>query len=137
MRLASLRPSHSSERKSLTSPAIFQGHSDRVRTGDRSTPDTPATMFFQNGSSPIPTGLTTPIPVTTTRRLFIDCMCSLFAGGQKRTRASRHTSLLASKQGSPRRQNYTKPELGVKTFFEGCTILSIPGGDGTARLAGG
>src|ERR1041385_2894043 len=82
MRLASLRPSHSSERKSLTSPAIFQGHSDRISTGERSTPETPATMFFQNGCRPIPTGLTTPMPVTTTRRLFIDCISSS-SGGDK------------------------------------------------------
>src|ERR1041385_1692589 len=107
MRLASLRPSHSSERKSLTSPAIFQGHSDRISVGERSTPDTPATMFFQNGSRPVPTGLTTPIPVIATRRLIEASMPSLsYLWGTKTYTGRLPYVTTCLQQGSPRRADY-------------------------------
>src|SRR3972149_2494702 len=54
--------------KSRTSAAICVSSPAGSQAVMRPTPERPSIMAFQNLSTPMPTGLTTPSPVTTTRR---------------------------------------------------------------------
>src|SRR3974390_3122272 len=54
--------------KSFTSPAICEAKGDASKRLMRVMPGLAATMFPQACSSELPTGLTMPSPVTTTRR---------------------------------------------------------------------
>ena len=62
-----LSPTNVSASKFFTSPAIFTGNSEASNSVIKPTPDTPFNKFSQNVDTPIPTGDTTPNPVTTTR----------------------------------------------------------------------
>ena len=52
-----------------TWPAIFAGRSFTSKDWMAPMPLSPASRRFQTCSTPIPSGVTTPIPVTTTRRM--------------------------------------------------------------------
>ena len=54
--------------KPLTSPAICAGNADASKRVIRSMPERPATRFSQAEERSLPTGLTMPRPVMTTRR---------------------------------------------------------------------
>src|SRR5271167_671740 len=69
--LRSCASTHASSSKSCTSPAICTGKPLGSKLRMRFTPLLPARMALQNASLPIPLGLTTPMPVITTR-FFID-----------------------------------------------------------------
>ncbi len=71
MRCASLADKKSSTLKSLTSPAIWEANALGSNLVMRLMPDCPAMMFFHAVAVPIPTGDTTPRPVTTTLRFVI------------------------------------------------------------------
>ena len=55
--------------KSLTSPASFASYGLASKWVISASPDWPRIRFDQAVSLSLPTGLTTPTPVTTTRRL--------------------------------------------------------------------
>src|SRR5437667_5068008 len=57
--------------KSVTSPAIWQACSDGSNLVIRLIPDLPAHRAFQVFSTPVPSGVIRPKPVTTTRLLRI------------------------------------------------------------------
>jgi hypothetical protein len=67
VRLTSLGVIHSWGWNSRTSPAIWTGSSEASKFWIRPIPDLPAVRPSQNGSIPIPTDVTGPKPVTTTR----------------------------------------------------------------------
>ena len=65
--LRSCASTQASSSKSCTSPAICTGRSLGSKLLTRFTPLVPARMARQKASLPMPLGLTTPIPVMTTR----------------------------------------------------------------------
>src|SRR5438093_13701408 len=52
-----------------TCAAILAGRSETSKDWIARTPDSPAVRLFQLRSRPIPRGVTSPMPVTTTRRI--------------------------------------------------------------------
>ncbi len=68
IRRASLRPISSSGLKSLTSAAMRASKRPASKAVIGATPDSPAIRRLQNSSRVLPTGVTAPSPVTTTRR---------------------------------------------------------------------
>src|SRR5512142_948864 len=71
LRRASLRSMNFVGSKSFTSPAIRVGNVEASKSVIGPTPLLPATSALQDSSTPMPTGETSPIPVTTTRRLLM------------------------------------------------------------------
>src|SRR5205814_3434964 len=65
--LRSRASTHASSSKSGISPAIWTGKHEGSNREIRFTPDLPARIARQNATFPMPFGLTTPIPVMTTR----------------------------------------------------------------------
>src|ERR1700730_5369302 len=65
--LRSRASTQASSSNSGISPAMWTGNEDGSKREMRFTPDFPARRARQKASLPIPLGLTTPIPVTTTR----------------------------------------------------------------------
>ena len=72
IRLASLRSITPSVVKSFTSQANRVVKEDASKRVIGPAPDFPAIRFFQNSSVMFPSGETTPVPVTNTRRPFSD-----------------------------------------------------------------
>ncbi len=68
VRLAALRSMYSTGSKSGTSPAILTGCSEASNSVTSRIPECPEARASQNRSRPTPTGVTGPIPVTTTDR---------------------------------------------------------------------
>src|SRR5690554_2475224 len=68
MRRASLAGRYFETSKPFTSPAICDARPDASNWVMRVMPDSPARIFAQAVSTPIPTGETIPRPVTTTLR---------------------------------------------------------------------
>src|SRR6266516_3325667 len=70
-RRACLAPSATVGSKSVHSASTFDGTSSGSTRVSGPTPERPAVMASQYALTPIPTGVTAPIPVTTTRRTFL------------------------------------------------------------------
>src|SRR6266508_3204374 len=70
-RRASLAPSATVGSKSVHSAATLDGTTSATTRVTGRTPERPAVMASQYALTPIPTGVTAPIPVTTTRRTSI------------------------------------------------------------------
>src|SRR5438552_4896835 len=68
VRLASFVSSQSDTWKSFTSPASLTGRSEASNRLIGPIPLRPVVRLVQKSSTPVPTGVTGPIPVTTTRR---------------------------------------------------------------------
>src|SRR5437588_6008474 len=73
----------SSGLKPFTSPAIRQAYALASNFVIGPTPERPSTSPCQVGSLPTPSGEIMPIPVTTTRRLVMECVFAN-AGGDER-----------------------------------------------------
>src|SRR6266542_4455377 len=69
--VSSLAPSATVGSKSVHSAATLDGTSSGSTRVRGPTPERPAVMASQYALTPIPTGVTAPIPVTTTRRTFL------------------------------------------------------------------
>ena len=90
LRRISLRSSTVEGSKSSTSPAMVQGTRDASKLAMVRTPDSPATSRVQNSSTLVPSGVTAPMPVTTTRRdrlIARTSRCGWWRPGRRRPRA--------------------------------------------------
>ena len=95
--LRSRTSTHASSSKSGISPAICTGKHEASNREMRFTPDLPSRMARQNASFPIPFGLTTPIPVITTRGSMGELTCSGGHGFSHAVRCSKAKFTAASK----------------------------------------
>ena len=95
--LRSRASTHASSSKSGISPAICTGKHEASNREMRFTPDLPSRMARQNASFPIPFGLTTPIPVMTTRGSMGELTCSGGHGFSHAVRCSKAKFTAASK----------------------------------------
>ena len=110
IRLESLRAMWSVASKPFTSPAMVVSRFSGLNAAMWSMPDTPASRFFHVESLDSPTGLTTPMPVTTMRVVM----------------AGRPLTPTSAYRRTPRRSvDYTRPPHESKTTAQGMNLFQI------------
>src|SRR3546814_7980922 len=91
------RPSAVSPRG--TCPAIFAGRSDTSNACTALIPDSPSTSRFQQASAPHPSGVTAPMPVTTTRLISVSGLVAHGDSGRIRPAPHVHALVPAATSG--------------------------------------